>query len=50
MHKYVKWQGSQWLAPLREMPNVIVHSHIASASVPAVRRLREALVNVVNEA
>jgi phosphoglycerate dehydrogenase-like enzyme len=28
-------------SPLRSMPNVIVASHIASASVPAVRKLRE---------
>lgn len=28
-------------SPLRNMPNVIVASHIASASVPAVRKLRE---------
>jgi D-3-phosphoglycerate dehydrogenase len=28
-------------SPLRAFPQVIIHSHIASASVPSVRRLRE---------
>jgi phosphoglycerate dehydrogenase-like enzyme len=48
-------------SPLRSLPNVILHSHVASASAAAVRRLRETasrlavdgalgrtLVNVVN--
>ena len=33
-------------SPLRTMPNVILHSHVASASAAAVRRLRETAVQL----
>ena len=35
---------------LATMPNVIVASHIASASVPAVRKLRETAANLAAQA
>ena len=33
-------------SPIRTMPNVILHSHVASASAAAVRRLRETAVQL----
>jgi lactate dehydrogenase-like 2-hydroxyacid dehydrogenase len=32
--------------PILKMPNVILAAHIASASVPAVKRLRETAANI----
>ena len=37
-------------SPLRTMPNVVVHSHIASASVASSTRLRESVAGLVKKA
>lgn len=36
--------------PLRSHPDAVIHSHIASASVPAVQRLRETAANLAADA